>query len=71
MSVREPAAIVTVALYERWAKPGWRRRDGSSRRPQVVIPDFSKPDPLLTFKLDDVALVYGTKWKQRYFKSRQ
>jgi hypothetical protein len=37
-------------------------------RPQVVIPDFSKPDPLLSFKLDDVALVYGTKWKQRYFK---
>jgi hypothetical protein len=27
-----------------------------------------KPDPLLTFKLDDVAFVYGTKWKQRYFK---
>jgi predicted CXXCH cytochrome family protein len=37
-------------------------------RPQVVIPDFAKSDPLLTFKLDDVALVYGTKWKQRYFK---
>jgi predicted CXXCH cytochrome family protein len=36
--------------------------------PKVVIPDFSKPDPLLTFKLDDVAFVYGTKWKQRYFK---
>jgi hypothetical protein len=36
--------------------------------PKVVIPDFSKPDPLLTFKLEDVAFVYGTKWKQRYFK---
>ena len=35
--------------------------------PSVVIPDFSKPDPLVTFKLADVALVYGTKWKQRYF----
>jgi hypothetical protein len=35
--------------------------------PSVVIPDFSKPDPLVTFKLSDVALVYGTKWKQRYF----
>jgi hypothetical protein len=22
-----------------------------------VIPDFNKPDPLLTFKLDDVAFV--------------
>ena len=35
--------------------------------PEAVLPDFSKPDPLLTFKLDDVALVYGSKWKQRYF----
>ena len=35
--------------------------------PEAVIPDFSKPDPLLTFKLDDVALTYGSKWKQRYF----
>lgn len=35
--------------------------------PGVVIPDFSKPDPLVTFKLVDVGLVYGTKWKQRYF----
>ena len=35
--------------------------------PEAVIPDFTKPDPLLTFKLDDVAFVYGSKWKQRYF----
>ena len=38
------------------------------QHPEVVLPDFTKPDPLLTFKLDDVAFVYGTKWKQRYFK---
>ena len=37
-------------------------------RPQAVLPDFTKTDPLLTFKLDDVALTYGSKWKQRYFK---
>jgi predicted CXXCH cytochrome family protein len=36
--------------------------------PDRVIPDFSRADPALTFKLDDVALVYGSKWKQRYFK---
>jgi hypothetical protein len=35
--------------------------------PEVVLPDFNKPDPLLTFKLSDVAFVYGSKWKQRYF----
>lgn len=36
--------------------------------PEAVLPDFSKPDPLLTFTLQDVAFVYGSKWKQRYFK---
>ena len=36
-------------------------------RPDVILPDLSKPDPLLTFKLDDIAFVYGSKWKQRYF----
>jgi predicted CXXCH cytochrome family protein len=35
--------------------------------PDAVLPDFSKPDPLLTFRLDDVAFVYGSKWKQRFF----
>jgi predicted CXXCH cytochrome family protein len=37
-------------------------------RPQAIIPDLSRPDPLLTFTKDDIALVYGSKWKQRYFK---
>jgi len=35
--------------------------------PAIVIPDFSKPDPLVKFGLTDVDLVYGSKWKQRYF----
>jgi predicted CXXCH cytochrome family protein len=38
--------------------------------PEAVIPDFSKPDPALTFSLNDVAFVYGSKWKQRYFTKR-
>src|SRR5262245_7429950 len=58
-----------VSIYERWAKTRMANVVTDPKvRPQVVIPDFSKPDPLLTFKLDDVAFVYGTKWKQRYFK---
>jgi len=36
--------------------------------PEAVIPDFSKPDPLVKFSLKDVAFVYGSRWKQRYFK---
>ena len=38
------------------------------QHPDAVLPDFTKADPLLTFKLSDVAFVYGSKWKQRYFK---
>ena len=36
-------------------------------RPDAIIPDLTKPDPLVTFKRDDIAFVYGSKWKQRYF----
>ncbi len=36
--------------------------------PDAIIPDFSTPNPLVTFTQDDVAFVYGSKWKQRYFK---
>lgn len=58
-----------ASIYERWAKTRMANVVTDPKvRPQVIIPDFAKSDPLLTFKLDDVALVYGTKWKQRYFK---
>ncbi len=36
--------------------------------PEVILPDLTKPNPLVTFKKDDIAFVYGTKWKQRYFQ---
>ena len=56
------------AVYERWSKTRMANVvTDPKQHPEVVIPDFSKPDPLLTFKLSDVAFVYGTKWKQRYF----
>jgi len=35
--------------------------------PEVVLGDFTHADPLVTFELKDVAFVYGTRWKQRYF----
>jgi predicted CXXCH cytochrome family protein len=55
--------------YERWSKTRMANvvRD-PKEHPDAVLPDFSKPDPLLTFTLSDVAFVYGSKWKQRYFK---
>jgi len=38
--------------------------------PDAMLGDFSTPNPLVTFRKEDVALVYGTKWKQRYFTRR-
>jgi len=56
-------------VFDRWSKTRMANvvRD-PKEHPEAVIPDFSKPDPLLTFSLDDVALVYGSGWKQRYFR---
>lgn len=57
------------AIYQSWAKTLMANvvRDPRAH-PDAVIPDFSKPDPLVTFSTNDIALVYGSKWKQRYFK---
>ncbi len=56
-------------LYDRWRKTRMANVvTDPKEHPEVIIPDFSKPDPLLTFTRNDVAFVYGTKWKQRYFK---
>lgn len=38
-----------------------------AERPDVVLGDFSTPNDLVTFSLDEVAFTYGSKWKQRYF----
>ena len=38
--------------------------------PEAILPDLSKPDPLVKFTKDDIAFVYGSKWKQRYFTKR-
>ena len=38
--------------------------------PDAIIPDLSKPDPLVKFTKDDIAFVYGSRWKQRYFTKR-
>lgn len=57
------------AIYDRWRKTLMANvvRD-PTEHPEAIIPDFSKSDPLLTFTKNDIAFVYGSKWKQRYFK---
>jgi len=55
-------------IYARWSKTLMANvvRDPKVH-PEAIIPDLSKPDPLVTFTKDDIAFVYGSKWKQRYF----
>ena len=56
-------------LYQRWAKTRMANVVGDPREhPDAILPDLSKPDPLVHFTKDDIAFVYGSKWKQRYFK---
>jgi len=56
------------ATYDRWTKTRMANVITDPHiRPDVIIPDLAKPDPLVTFKRDDIAFVYGSKWKQRYF----
>jgi predicted CXXCH cytochrome family protein len=58
-------------IYARWQKTRMANVVRDPREhPDAIIPDFSKPDPLLTFTKDDVAFVYGSRWKQRYFTRR-
>ncbi|HEV2246309.1 MAG TPA: c-type cytochrome [Terriglobia bacterium] len=57
------------AIYQSWAKTLMANVVRDPRvHPDAIIPDFSKPNPLVTFTTNDIAFVYGSKWKQRYFK---
>jgi hypothetical protein len=38
-----------------------------AEHPELIIPDLTKPDPLVKFTKSDIAYVYDSKWKQRYF----
>ena len=55
-------------IYGRWSKTRMANVVRDPREhPDAIIPDLSKPDPLVTFTKDDIAFVYGSRWKQRYF----
>src|SRR5271169_4959935 len=57
------------SVYARWSKTRMANVVRDPREhPDAIIPDLAKPDPLVTFTKDDIALVYGSRWKQRYFK---
>src|SRR5215472_15706427 len=54
-------------IYQRWKKTPMANVVRDPREhPDSIIPDL-KTNNVLKFTLDQVALVYGSKWKQRYF----
>jgi predicted CXXCH cytochrome family protein len=56
-------------IYNRWIKTLMANVVRDPRQhPDAILPDLSKADPLLTFSIADISFVYGSKWKQRYFK---
>ena len=58
-------------IYERWRNTRMANVVVDPQaQPDIVVGDFSTPNPLVTFSLADVALVYGSRWKQRYFTRR-
>src|SRR6186713_3660736 len=57
-----------AATYERWSKTRMANVVTDPKaHPEVVLGDFAAKDPAVTFTLAQVAFVYGTNWKQRYF----
>jgi predicted CXXCH cytochrome family protein len=60
-----------AAIYARWSKTRMANVVLDPKvHPEAIIPDMSKPDPLVKFTKDDIAFVYGSKWKQRYFTKK-
>jgi hypothetical protein len=55
-------------IYTRWKSTLMANvvRD-PKQHPDAIIGDFANPNPLVTFRKEDVAFTYGSKWKQRYF----
>jgi len=60
--------VCHTAVYDRWKKTRMANvvRD-PKEHPDAIIPDLTKPNPVVTFTKDQIAFVYGSKWKQRYF----
>jgi len=56
------------AVYAKWKKTRMANiLVDVKAHPEAILGDFSKPDPLVTFRKEDIVFTYGSKWKQRYF----
>jgi predicted CXXCH cytochrome family protein len=57
-----------AAIYSRWKNTRMANiLQDVKAKPEAIIGDFSTPNPLVTFKKEDIAFTYGSRWKQRYF----
>jgi predicted CXXCH cytochrome family protein len=57
--------------YDRWQKTRMANVIVDPKQhPEAVLGDFTHANPLVTFKKNEIAFVYGSKWKQRYFTKR-
>ncbi|HUY15044.1 MAG TPA: cytochrome c3 family protein [Terriglobia bacterium] len=60
-----------AAIYNRWKQTRMANVVRDPRvDPQAFLCDFSKPNTFFTFRKSDIAFVYGSHWKQRYFVKR-
>ena len=57
-----------AAIYNSWKKTLMANVVRDPREhPDAIIPDLLTTNSLVHFSTNDIALVYGSKWKQRYF----
>ena len=56
-------------IFDRWQRTRMANVVRDPREhPDAIVSDFTQPNPLVTFTKDQIAFVYGSKWKQRYFR---
>jgi hypothetical protein len=59
------------AIYDRWQTTLMANVvQDPKQHPTAIVADFATPNPLVTFKPEDVDFTYGSKWKQRYWKKQ-
>lgn len=59
------------AQYNGWKKTRMANVvQDPKEHPEAVLGDFANEDSIRTFGIDQVAFVYGSRWKQRYFTKR-
>ena len=58
-------------IFNRWKQTRMANvlRD-PREHPDAIVADFSRPNPLVTFTKEQIAFVYGSKFKQRLFTKR-